>query len=94
LTKIRSKSGKGWIEDFLSYRDDFEFAAGAGEVMEAFKALRAEHEPPAKTALDEAKAAFNQGRRADGYAKYQEIVEKYYAAPSYRYVKRWLAERK
>jgi hypothetical protein len=62
-------------------------------VMQAFNALRAEHEAPAKAALDQANAAFNQGRRGEGYTKYQEIVEKYYAAPSYRYVKRWLAER-
>ena len=74
--------------------DDFEFAPAAREVMLAFNALRAEHEPRAKKALDEANAAFQQGRRDDGYAKYQEIVDKYYAASSYRNVKQWLAERK
>ena len=39
-------------------------------------------------------AAFQQEKRDEGYAKYQEIVDKYYAASSYRNVKRWLAERK
>ena len=88
--------GKAWIDDFLAYRDDFEFssAAGARQAMQAFNALRAEHEVPAKKTLDEARAAFNQGRRDEGYGKYQEIVDKYYAAEPYRNAKRWLAERK
>ena len=50
------------------------------------------HEAFDKLALTN--AAFQQGRRDEGYAKYQEIVDKYYAASSYRNVKRWLAERK
>ena len=56
--------------------------------------VRAEHEGPAAKALGEARAAFRQGRRDEGYAKYQEVVDKYYAASSYRNVKRWLAARK
>jgi predicted esterase len=96
LPQIRSghPPEKPWIDRFLAYRDDFEFAPAAREVMQAFAALRAEHEGPAKQALDEANAAFRQGKRDEGYAKYQEIVDKHYAAPSYRNVKRWLAERK
>jgi hypothetical protein len=34
------------------------------------------------------------GRHDEGYAKYQEVVDKHFAAPSYRNVRRWLAERK
>ena len=96
LAKIREeqREGHSWIDDFLAYRDDFEFALAAREVMRAFDALRAEHNGPAAKALNEANAAFQQGRRDDGYAKYQEILDKYYAASSYRNVKRWLAERK
>lgn len=94
LPKIRDGKAKGWIDGFLAYRDDFEFAPAAREAMEAFNALRAEHEGPAKKLLGEARAAFQQGRRDEGYAKYQEIVDKHYAASSYRNVKRWLAERK
>jgi hypothetical protein len=37
---------------------------------------------------------FQQGKQDEGYAKYREIVEKYYASPLYRSVKQWLAERK
>jgi predicted esterase len=93
LPKIRDSQGKPWIDAFLAYRDDFEFAPAARDVMRAFDAVRAQHDGPAKKALGEARAAFRQGKRDEGYAKYQEIVDKYYAAPSYRNVKRWLAER-
>ena len=96
LPKIQGgkQPGKSWIDAFLAYRDDFEFAPAAREVMQAFDALRADHNGSAQKALDAANAAFQQGRRDEGYAKYQEIVDKYYAAASYRNVKKWLAERK
>jgi predicted esterase len=95
LARIRDdKPGKDWIDAFLAYRDDFEFAPAAAEVMRAFDALRAGHDGPAKKLMNDARAAFQQGRRDEGYAKYQEIVDRYYAAPAYRVVKRWLAERK
>jgi predicted esterase len=95
LPKITSgQEGKTWIDAFLAYRDDFEFAPAAREVMQAFGKLRAEHEGPAKKTFDEATAAFRQNKRDEGYAKYQEIADKYYAAPSYRNVKRWLDEGK
>jgi hypothetical protein len=37
------RQGKTWIDDFLAYRDDFEFAPASREVMQAFEAVRAEH---------------------------------------------------
>lgn len=94
LPKIRDAKDKSWIDPFLAFRDDFEFAPAAREAMEAFHALRAKQESPARTLMNEARVAFQQGRRDDGYAKYQEIVDNYPAASSYRNVKRWLAERK
>lgn len=94
LPLVRKGEGGDWIDEFLSYRDEFEFAPAAGEVMKAFDALRAKHEGPAKKLLDEARAAFRQGRRSEGYAKYEEIVEKHFAAAAYRNVKRWLAARR
>jgi hypothetical protein len=93
LPKIREGKGELWIDAFLAYRDDFEFAPAAREAMQAFAALRAEHDGPARKALDEANTAFRQGRRDAGHAKYLEIVDKYFAASSYRNVRRWLAER-
>jgi pimeloyl-ACP methyl ester carboxylesterase len=96
LPKIQGgqQQGKTWIDAFLAYRDDCEFAPAAREVMHAFDRLRAEHDGPAKKTLADANAAFQQGRRDEGYAKYQEIVDKYFAASSYRNIKRWIGERK
>jgi predicted esterase len=95
LPKVtKGEEGKAWIDEFLKFRDDFEFAPASKEVMDAFAALRAKHEPEAKKAMNQANAAFRENKRDEGYAKYQEIVDKYYAASSYRNVKRWLAERR
>jgi predicted esterase len=95
LANIRNPAaGKPWIDAFLAYRDEYQFAPAAREAMEAFAALRAEHEPPANKLMNEARAAFQQNRRDEGYAKYQEVVDKHFAASSYRNAKRWLAERK
>jgi predicted esterase len=94
LAKIRDAKDNSWVDGFLTYRDDFEFAPAAKEVMDAFNALRARQDPPSQKAMNQARAAFQQGQRDDGYAKYKEIVDKYPAATSYRNVKRWLAERK
>ena len=94
LPKIEAGWNKEWIDAFLAYRDDFEFAPAAGELMKKFAIIRAEHEGPAEKAFGEANSAFQQGKRDEGYAKYQEIVDNYFAASSYRNVKRWLAERK
>ena len=93
LPKIQDAKARNWIDPFLAYRDDFEFAPAAKEVMEAFAKLREEHEKPATKLFNEARAAFQQNNRDEGYAKYKEIVDKYFAASSYRNVKRWLAER-
>jgi predicted esterase len=84
-----------WIDDFLAFRDEFEFAKPAREVMAAFAELRKRHEGPAKTAFLEANQLFRQaGKQDEGYKKYQQIVDSYYAAPVYRIVKRSLNERK
>ena len=54
---------------FLAYREDFEYADAARAVMAAFNDLRAQQDPPAKKLMGEARGAFNQGRRDEGYAK-------------------------
>jgi predicted esterase len=94
LPLIRQSKDGSWIEGFLAYRDDFEFAPAAREVMAAFAALRKHHDAPAQKAFGEARQLFQQGKQDEGYAKYKEIVEKDYASPQYRIVKRWLDERK
>jgi len=94
LPLIRAAKDGSWIEGFLTYRDDFEFADDARDVMAAFAALRSRHEGPAKAAFNEARQLFQQGKREEGFAKYQTIVDSYYASPLYRTVKRSLAERR
>ena len=62
--------------------------------MDAFESLRKQHEPLAKKAFGEARAAFQQGKPDQGYARYQEIVDKDYASSSYRNIKEQLKSRK
>ena len=81
------------IDEFLEFRDRFEFAPAAKEAMTAFATMRAAQEPRAKTLLAEARAAFRDGRRDEGWAKYEELVRTCPASSSYRRVKTWLAER-
>ena len=78
----------------LAFRDEFEYADAASPAMAAFSALRAEHEPLAKKAMGEARQAFRQGRRDEGYAKSREVADRYYASTFYRLAKKWLAEQK
>lgn len=94
LAAIKANKDNGWVDGFLAFRDELEYADAAEAAMAAFNALRAEHEPPAKKAIGEARQAFQQGRRDQGYAKAREIVERYYASTYYRLAKQWLAERK
>jgi predicted esterase len=93
LPKIRKNADGSWVDGFLAYRDEFEFADAARPVMGAFEALRKQHEPLADTAFGEAMAAFQQAKRDDGFAKYREIVEKDYASSRYRNVKEQLKSR-
>ena len=94
LPLIRQAKDSSWIDGFLTFRDDFEFAGAAHDVMAAFAELRVRQLDPAKNVFGEARKLFQQGKQNEGYAKYREIVEKYYAFPLYRSVKRLLAERK
>ncbi len=91
---IRAVKDHSWVDGFLAFRDEFEFADGAADAMAAFNDLRARHEQPAARLMGEARSLFQQGRRDDGFAKAKEVVDKFYAAPSYRLARKWLAERK
>jgi hypothetical protein len=94
LEAIKVEKNNAWVDGFLAFRDEFEYADAAAEVMKAYAALRAKHDPPARKAMGEARGLFQQGRRDDGYAKAKEVVEKYYASPSYRLARKWLAEQR
>jgi predicted esterase len=94
LPLIRQAKDGSWIDKFLTFRDDFEFTDAGHEVMAAFAELRGRHKDPAIKAFSEARQLFQQGKQDEGYDKYREIVEKYYASPLYRNVKQWLQDRK
>ena len=94
LTKIRANRSGSWVDGFLAYRDEFEFADSARAAMEAFEALRKKQDPDAQRLFQEAMMLFRQGNQAGGYAKCQEIVDKDYASARYRNVKEQLKARK
>ncbi|MDF1701125.1 MAG: hypothetical protein P1V36_08205 [Planctomycetota bacterium] len=91
---VAANADPAWIDELLVYRESFAHAAAAADVMKAFEALRAEHDKGADAAYQAARNCFNQRDQDGGYAKYQEIVDQYYASRRYRSVKRWIAERK
>jgi predicted esterase len=94
LAAIRDNKDNSWVDGFLAFRDEYEFAEPAADAMAAFSKLRAQHDEPARKAIGEARGLFQQGRRDDGYAKAKEVVDKYCASSSYRLAKQWLAEKK
>ena len=92
--KALAEPGDGdWIDDFLTWRDDYEFADCAAPLMQSFARLRAEHDPRAAELKGEARKLFQQGKRDAGWQKYEELVETCWASASYRAVQGWLDER-
>lgn len=94
LPKIKADADGAWVDGFLAYRDQYEFAPAAGEVMAAFGALRARHEPESKRLMSEARGAFQKGDQEQGYKLYQEIIDKFHATSHYRDLKAQLESRK
>ncbi len=91
---ITDAKDDSWVEEFLVFRSDFEFAPAARGTMKAYEALRAKHEAPAETLWYAAREDFQAEKKSEGYEKLQEIVEKYYASSWYHYAKGWLKERR
>ena len=92
--ELRRNSDGGWVADFDAFRRDFEFTDAAKGVMAEYAKLRAAHEPAAEKLWGEARKAFREGRKDDGYKTCEEIAGKYYASTFYRYAKQALDERK
>ena len=94
LIKIKANRNGSWVDGFLAFRDEFEFADSARAAMAAFEALRKKQEPDAQRLFQEAITLFRQGKQDEGYAKYQELVDKDYASSRYRNIKEQLKARK
>jgi predicted esterase len=94
LPLVRADADASWIDDLLAFRDQFEFSPESRDLMAAFLALRERHTPIADKAMSEARKAFQQGRRDDGFAKYDVILKTAYASPLYRNVKHWVESRR
>jgi predicted esterase len=94
LEAIKKNKDATWVDDFLAWRDEFEFAPAAKPVMAAYAKLQKKHDKPAEDLINEARKAFRSGDQAAGWEAYQEILEKYPACRRYRVVKRWLANRR
>ena len=84
----------GWVADFDAFRQQFEFTDAAarrdGRIRQAPQGARS----PAEKRWADARKAFKDGDKAEGYRICTEIVEKYYASTYYRYAKQTLEERK
>jgi hypothetical protein len=89
-----SADAAGWIDEFLSFRSQFEFTDAAKPLLDRFRKLREEQTKPADELFNASRTAFQSGNQEAGYAHYRDIVAKYPASRWYRPARRWLAERK
>ncbi len=94
LNAIKSNLDSRWLEPFLKWQEDFILSQAAQKPNEAFRQLQQQHDETANDLMKEARQAFRSGNASAGYAKYQEIVDKYYASRHYRTVKTSLDERR
>jgi predicted esterase len=94
LRQIEENKNSKWIDKYLAWEEQFALSSKCSETIEAFQALRAEHEEPADELYKAGRKAFQANDRAGGYAKYQEVVDKYYASTHYRTLKATLDKRK
>lgn len=91
---VRRNTGDEWVADFNAFRKEFEFTVAAKGVMAEYARLRTAHETLAAQLWSDARRAFQQGDKDEGYRLCQQLVRSYYASSTYRYAKRTLDERK
>jgi predicted esterase len=90
---IAKDADGAWVDGFLAFRAQFEFAPAASPAMDAYAALRARHQPEADARRQAGRTAMQAGDEAAGWAAYQEIVDRFYASSWYPVVKGWIAAR-
>lgn len=84
LNAIQSNADGNWIHAFLEWHDQFALSEAAQPAIRAFQDLRTVHRVEASRLESEAKKAFRENKTDEGWAKYREIIDKYYASPQYR----------
>lgn len=90
---IAKNADRAWVDGFLEWRAQFEFAGAGKPAMDAYAALRAKHQPEADARQQAGRQAMQNGDQAAGWAAYEEILDRFYASSWYPQVKRWIAER-
>ena len=84
LNAVESNTDGSWIDSFLPWYDQFAASAAAKPAVEAFNKLRAAHTPKAKQLETEARKAFRAKKADEGWDKYRETIDNFYASPQYR----------
>ena len=94
LPLIKANENGEWVDDYLAYMAQFRFAASSKPLQEEFALLQKEHQPKAEVLYKQSKKDYQTGKRDAAYAKYQEVVDTYYASTWYPKMKKWIADRK
>jgi len=94
LESIQKNRNPKWALPFIEWRDQFEFAPAAKKAMAAYRKLQKKQDKAANALITEARQAFRNGDQATGWAKYQEILDRYPACRKYLIVKGWVDDRK
>jgi predicted esterase len=94
LKKIEANESNKWVDKYLDWEEKFALSTKCKDVVAAFGALREQHQETADELYQEGRKAFRNDDRKGGYAKYQEIVDKYYASTHYRSLKKVVDKQK
>lgn len=92
-TAIAANQNGEWADGYYQFRNQFEFAPCAQELRQLHEELRQIHQKPADKIYSEARKLFQQNKSDEGWAKYQEIVDQYYASNHYTKIKKWITDR-
>jgi predicted esterase len=92
--QIEENKNSRWVDKYIDWVEQFSLSTKCKETVEAFNALQATHQEDAEKLYKEGREAFRNNNRAEGYAKYQKIVDEFYASTYYRSLKNTLDKRK
>ena len=91
---LKKGEGGDWVDEFTTWRRLYYGAPCAAAAMKAYAKLKKKHDERAEELVNEARAAFRKRDQATGKAKWQEVVDDYWASGRYPLVRRWIDENK